>query len=432
MEMPTINPEESLDSFLTRMLKSEEVREHWPDEDARIGACMAHLRKQMGDPSKSQKKRHRRIVKAMPNFISLVPKGANQLPVIYKSDEEAAEFRMVTKDMNDEGELLAIVYAPEMEDSQGDIADAEVIKDMAYEFQRAGGEIDIRHNGKAVEKEDAFIAESFIVQKGDSRFDGLTDYNGNLVKNVEGSWAVLIKVENEELRKLYREGEWAGVSMAGPAQVESLEKANGTKTQRLLRDLTAHLGMKNTFAHQNISLSGEIDMTAEELTKALEASNKTLLDGITAHQTDLYKQAGLVGDNGKAPPANTAETTEVSKEKQEAPVFKGDISDPAAIRKFEYERRLFDIEKEADKSDPKSLREASEQVTELKKEFEDVVGESTSRTKNEKAAPSNAASSDPDNTGVAGTVGLSKEEADCVSVGRSMAQHINKSRGVTA
>jgi hypothetical protein len=42
--------------------------------------------------------------------------------------------------------------------------------------------------------------------------------------DVTGGWAVVIKIENEELRKKYRTGEWDGVSMAGPGRVENLNK----------------------------------------------------------------------------------------------------------------------------------------------------------------------------------------------------------------
>jgi len=437
MEMPQIHPGETPDSFIARLLKDEEVVKNWPDEGSRVQACLSHVRKSMGAKGKN-----RRLRKVFPQFISLVPRGANKLPVIYKSDEETAEFNMaIAKSMNDEGELLAVVYSPDQRDAHGDIADAEVVKEMAHSYHKDGGQIDLRHNGKAIAPEDAFVAESFIVQKGDSRFDNITDYEGNPVGDLTGSWAVLIKVENEELRNLYRSGDWAGVSLSGPALVEYTEKAaREPKSKRLLTELAEHLGLSRSSAFQSITLTGEIDMTSEELQKALEESNKTLIEGVSKSLTNTLEQAGLVksDENGnivKADLSKSEETTETPKKDKstqvQEPVFKGDITDPEDVQTFEYQRKRYDIEKEMDPSDADSVAGAAEELAELNKEYpEEIVKKAQTASPargRRRAAPSNAPKDDqPDTTA---TVGVSKEDMTLIEKGRTMAAGINKSRG---
>ena len=94
----------------------------------------------------------RRIRKANISFISLVPSGANKIEAVYKDDGSVTFGSLLkTSDTFDEqGLLTAVVYAPELRDSQGDIADAAVVKQMAHDFIANGAKIDIRHDGKAV------------------------------------------------------------------------------------------------------------------------------------------------------------------------------------------------------------------------------------------------------------------------------------------
>ena len=119
----------------------------------------------------------RRIKHATISFISLVPRGANQLPVLYKSEDQTAKFDCIVKDdrFAEEGLLTAIVYAPETVDSQGDIASAAVIKQMAHDYVRNVGAVDVRHNTNALPREKVSVVESFIIQKDDERFSGLKD-----------------------------------------------------------------------------------------------------------------------------------------------------------------------------------------------------------------------------------------------------------------
>ena len=51
------------------------------------------------------------------------------------------------------------------------MASADVIREMAHDFMTEP-RIDVMHDGKALGTDKVSVAESFIVQKGDPRFDG--------------------------------------------------------------------------------------------------------------------------------------------------------------------------------------------------------------------------------------------------------------------
>lgn len=209
----------------------------------------------------------RRIKSARISFISLVPRGANRIPVLYKSEDQTAQFDCLVKDdrFAEHGELTAVVYAPETTDSQGDIASATVIKQMAHDYVRNIGSVDVQHDTRALPREKVTVVESFIIQKNDSRFTDLKDYSGRPV-DATGGWGVVIKVDDPELRRLYREGHWNGVSMFGPAIVEPIAKSAGSIADALAQRLG---GGTNNDTKEN-------DMDIKELEAALAKSNDAL------------------------------------------------------------------------------------------------------------------------------------------------------------
>ena len=166
----------------------------------------------------------RRIKKADVKFLSLCKRGMNQMPCLFKSDAGdpgvgTIELACLHKFDQNSGELLFVAYAPELRDAEGDIASAEVIKEMAYTHARNGARLDVRHDLKQLETKDAYVAQSFVIQKGDPRFADWKDTHGKLV-DVAGGWGGVVVIENPEIRKEYESGNWNGVSLFGPAQVE--------------------------------------------------------------------------------------------------------------------------------------------------------------------------------------------------------------------
>jgi len=77
-----------------------------------------------------------------------------------------------------------------------------------------GARLDLEHDFDDLPADAAYPVESFIIQAGDSRFDGM-EANGKTYNSEElaGGWGTVIKLEDEGLRKAYREGAWSGASI---------------------------------------------------------------------------------------------------------------------------------------------------------------------------------------------------------------------------
>lgn len=157
------------------------------------------------------------------NFISLVDKAANQKVVIFKSaDPSKNSYNKVVnivKVDEDKREVTGVVYEPDVADSEGDFTTADEIKKAAYLFMknRKTTNIDKQHDETP---DEGFVAESWIVQKNDAR----------LPDAKEGSWAVVIKVENDETWEGIKSGEITGLSMGGVAVAETIEKNENSES----------------------------------------------------------------------------------------------------------------------------------------------------------------------------------------------------------
>lgn len=370
----------------------------------------------------------RRILKAQVRFLSLCPKGANRLPALYKEDQPNGkgeidfDARMLTKaapDFKDKGELLAVVYAPDMVDSHGEYAPADVIREAMHDAAKSGLNVDIRHDEKALSKDDAYVAESFEIQKGDPRFADLKDYEGNPV-DVTGGWGVLIKINNPDLRELYRKGEWQGISMGG-SYLPEMAKADG-ESVTLLKRIAALLGLKNTYAHQSISLSGDIDMTGEELTKMLEVNNEKLAKAITEGLTSALKK-----EDGPASKKDDPEPLA-------APMFKGDHGDAQAVEAHRMAVIRYNLAKDVDWANPDSIAEYQAKLSKLSDGSEGVK-EGTDQAealrkaieqKEQELARLRKASSVPDGDGQGST--LTKEQQEISEAADEMSKLIKEKR----
>ncbi len=160
--------------------------------------------------------------------ISLLARGATQLPILYKGEamatlEDLGLQSVLTKG-EEEGLLTAIVWPVDNADDTGLKAKRLVVQQMAHDAMIDGVNIDLNHDGKLLTKEQAAVVENFIVQAGDPRFVNLKDYSGNPV-DAEGAWGTVIKIQDPDIRRLYREGEWNAVSMMGPALVSKAQAA---------------------------------------------------------------------------------------------------------------------------------------------------------------------------------------------------------------
>jgi hypothetical protein len=365
----------------------------------------------------------RRIRAAKITHISLVPRGANRMPVIFKADDQTLDLDMLVKADMEKGELTAIVYAPETRDTQGDIASAEVIKDMMYEAARDGVQIDMRHDGAALKSNQAFVAESFIVQKGDPRFDGITDYDGNAV-DPEGSWGAVIKVDDPVLRQKYRDGEWNGVSMGGTAEVVS-EKSDDM-IEKVCGALAKALGVES-----DSDTNGEIDMKPEELDAALTKSNeslaKSIVEGVKAVVAEIVptkKAATTEGDGDK-------KKEPVKKSGPKAPIFKGNPLNPDDIMAHQRRLAVHTLTKDTDWGDSESVSEYMEKLAEFQQEFGEFTEAEVAAVSGKPAT--RPGTNQPVSTkkgDEAGTYeGVSKEDQDLAKIGADMAKWCNRERG---
>jgi hypothetical protein len=189
--------------------------------------------------------------------VSLVHKAANRRTVILKADtEDRPDLREVTILKLDAPKkmVFGIVYAPDELDTQGDMAKQDDIELAAHEFMKTLSlhNVDRDHSFK---NEQAFVAESWIVRKGDELFGA----------DKIGSWAVGIKVQDDALWASIEKGDITGLSMAGTADKIQLSKSDEGDTL-VARIITA---MKAAFTKQ----FKEIDaMEKQDIQKMIDES----------------------------------------------------------------------------------------------------------------------------------------------------------------
>ena len=358
------------------------------------------------------------------------------MPVIYKEDG-AFDCEMLLKaadDFMERGELLAVVYAPEFRDTQGDIASATVIKDMMYDAAKRGENIDIRHDGKPLTKDQAFVAERFIVQKDDDRFKDFKDYNQKPV-DVTGAWATVLKIEEQALRQKYKDGDWNGVSMGGRADF-ALEK-DDSLSDKIVRAFVDKLGLTN---------DEDDDMNAEEYKKLMAENNTVLADAIGKSVGETIAKIGKPegddkGDKGK----------DANEDKSKAPTFKGDPSKAEDVQKHQDALAAWELQKDVDWSSTESVKAYNEKLAAMKKaadekadenkpeavkKLEDELAEAQKKLdaelgKSMQSAPGGAPGSGekpPEHAIVVGE-GITKEDASLFALGSKMGKAENDTTG---
>lgn len=275
----------------------------------------------------------RRITRAIVQRIALCKRGKNGLKTMFKSADgpESLELDTIVRKGSEEGSLLAVVYAPNLPDDDGHLADdAKVIERSAHEFLRDFRQLDIEHDGKVLPHEAAYVAESFIVGAGDERFADWKDYAGRPV-DVTGGWAVRIQIDDPELRAAYRDGDWDGVSMFGLAATEPVSKSKAA-SQRVLDRLTSRSG----------DTQGENDMNEEQLKEMFKSLGDRLVEAISKAVV------------APAPAKPEAKETEAETETEQDPIqaqidalkkpeVPTDINSPTAMQAFADAQRAYEL-----------------------------------------------------------------------------------------
>lgn len=206
------------------------------------------------------------------SLISLVKAGANKKTIIYKNENFCEMLRVDFKKQDEEGVVYGIVYAPDEVDTQGDFASAKTIKKAAYSFMKSSNLecVDVNHD---LNKVDAYICESWIVKSKDEFFDEV------------GAWAVGIKVEDDELKKMIKAGEISGLSMYG----------TGVKKESLSQAIKNAMG--ELFKIKESKEVQKEEVQKDEVIKAIESgfseivkTNKEKIDLLEKNISELSKE----------------------------------------------------------------------------------------------------------------------------------------------
>lgn len=298
-------------------------------------------------------KKRRRITKADIKFVSFCTQGKNGMPVLYKSDDGTVEIQTLSK--MDEGMLTAVVWPPNKVDSEGDfIDDLKVIEDMAHSHARNKFALDLHHDGKKLPDEAAYVGQSFIIQKGDPRFQNWKDNDGNTIPDLAGGWAQIYHIQDSRLRKAYRKGLWNGVSLFGPATVEILDKSvEPNPRNKTMDEETLAKAIKRAF-------------TPEPAAPTEDSLCKAVVEALT--KSGVIKKA----DEPEAKPTKRRRRETVSK----GPRLSGDYS-PEAIERYRLEKQAYELvkaieeESEADDVDVELVQDLCEDLATVQKAMEE-------------------------------------------------------------
>ncbi len=369
----------------------------------------------------------KRIQKARIQFLTLCPRGKNQMPVLYKADG-TVEFATVTKASDDLGEITAIVYPVNRADSDEHVAAAPVIRDMAHNFQKEGGQIDIRHDGKVVEKDRAYVAESFIVQKGDPRFAEMKDYDGNQVDATD-AWATVIKIDDPKLRQLYKDGEWNGISMQGTGLLTVEKSTDDDAAPGWFSKFLKACGLEGSPSNND---TDEVDqMKIEEMEALMKAQTEALVKAMAPKKDEIKSDDKAIDLTDREAVQKLAD--KLAKEDAQKDI---DLSDPKAVQALATKLAKEEAQKNIDLSDPKAVRELADK---LAKEETDAIAKEGEGDSDEvkllkaellKAEGRSRNPKDKETDESGGLEDFSKEEVQAMELGSRMAAFNNKARGL--
>ncbi len=294
----------------------------------------------------------RRLKNARITHLSLCRKGRNKLKTVMKSGDRF-EIALVSKMDKTEGLLYTLVWAPEFEDIDGDIMDAAEIQKMAHGFLSNGGNIDVEHDLDPLSKEQIQICETLIVQKGDERFANMT-YDGETI-DPTGSWGVVLKILDPELKAAYDAGDWDGISMFGQAEGSPVHKTlpqpNNTKTN--LMDENEIKALVAKAVADGIKEAKDADTEAKRVADLAKAEAKTEAEKKAALEKS-DKEIKFEGD--------PTDVEDIAKHQEKLAIAKVDWNDPKSVA--DYKATLKDVEKSADE---KKIDALKKEITALEK-----------------------------------------------------------------
>jgi len=214
------------------------------------------------------------------NYISIVGKPATGKEIKLKGVDAARLDTFEIKKMNDEMmRVYGIVYSPDAPDLQDDWSDAGEIRKAADDFMRGArtGNVDANHTFRA---ENAYVAESWLIRKGDPMFPDEAD----------GAWAVGIQVEDDRLWGRLKKGELTGISLAGQADSEESDPPGWFKKFFTQKEAEGGMDMEKVLKEIRDAISN-LDSRIKALEPEEKEEGETETDGEKAKE-ETEKSAG--------------------------------------------------------------------------------------------------------------------------------------------
>lgn len=259
-----------------------------------------------------EKDKNTKLTDIAVTHISLVKAGANGKSIIYKSSDKEPSFTRqieIKKSDDEKGIVYGIVYAPDQIDTDGEYTDSDEIIKAAYAFMKARNttNVDQQHDFNNV---DAFVAESWIVKANDSVFPD----------EPVGAWAVAIQLESDELKKGVKNGEIAGISMAGTAVKKEVEEPAVVKADTKSFSMDDVIEMfKKVFSRTSVSIDGYVYNDDANVIKSKEGDETLKKDEIEKTIKDEIEKAvkPLTDENKTLKKENAELKDQLKKSKQD-------------------------------------------------------------------------------------------------------------------
>ncbi len=262
----------------------------------------------------------KRIKNLNVTLVSLVKRGANRVTGLLKGEDDRVEIQCLTKSIK--GELHALVYVPDMDDSHGHSMEAVEVRHACHRHAINQMNVDIEHNCKPLEKSKVAVVENFILQKQDDRFPTV-DRQGRAI-NHQGAWAQIIKINDPDLLALAESGELTEVSLFAPkGGYELVEEDDGVPAAK------SETPQPSTMDEEKFKAAMAPFMAA---VTALSEGVTTLNTSLKKSEEDAAAAAKAAEDLKKA---EDAKPKEYVFEEGKPPVFQGNPGNLADIRKHQ-------------------------------------------------------------------------------------------------
>jgi len=231
-------------------------------------------------------------------FISLVDKGANNRPIVLKDEGQVEHLLTVSIAKVDEElrKVYGIVYPVNEKDAHGDWALKEDLWPAQEDFMKNMRllNIDRQHN---MEKQEAFISESWIVRAGDPMFPEAKDVD---------AWAVAVKIEDDKLWADCKSGKIGGLSLygtfmddSGKSLWEQFKNWAGIKKTMLDDELRARSAEEIMWAFQ-CAIRELIESQDESIDKEMELAEMLNQLGVMLSETILMKSGAVLSQSNRS------------------------------------------------------------------------------------------------------------------------------------